>query len=333
RRLFESMPCQGFAADIYDLYVLGLLEGKERADLEGHLAQNCEVCVRNLRRSLDLWIVFASTLKDAEPSVDFRARLVRIAELSKKVLVLPRPVASPSHGKFVWTWGWMVVAGIVVLMLISGAWFAGHESGSIEAQRLSAQLNQLSNLAANRQVLLDEATRRETEFESQLRSAGDSDALRKREDMRREILALDAEVNEYKSLLSREKNAENESQHLLSVLSHPGVRLLPLKGAEIAKESAAYALIVEASRVIFVAANLPNLPKDKEFQLWLVRSEDPKVVNVGTFVPDDQGRAMVEFTDPTEVSDLTSVAVTDEPKGGSTEPTGTKLLVGAAATE
>jgi anti-sigma-K factor RskA len=331
--LLESMPCQGFAADTYDLYVLGLLEGKDLADLEAHLARDCDICLRNVRRSLDLWVAFASTLEDAEPSPDFRARLLRIAELSKKALVLPRPGASLGHGKFVWTWGWMVVASVVVLMLISGAWFAGHESASIEAQRLSAQLNQLSNLAADRQVLLDEATRRETEFEGQLKSAGDTDALRKREDMRREILALDAEVNEYKSLLSRQKNSENENQRLLNVLTHPGVSLVPLKAAEIAKDTAAYALIVEGSRVLFVAANLPNLPKGKEFQLWLLRSDDPKTVSAGTFVPDDQARAMVEFTDATQVSGLTSITVTDEPKGGSAEPTGTKLLVGTIAAE
>src|SRR5271169_3939743 len=111
------MPCHGFAADIYDLYVLGLLEGKDRADLEAHLAQSCDVCLRNVRRSLDLWVVFASTLQDAEPSSDFRSRLVRIAELSKKVLVFPRPPASASGGKFGWNWGWTSVAGAVVLML------------------------------------------------------------------------------------------------------------------------------------------------------------------------------------------------------------------------
>lgn len=331
--MFESMPCQGFAADIYDLYVLGLLEGKDRADLEAHLAKNCDVCLRNIRRSLDLWVVFASTLQDAEPSADFRARLVRIAELSKKVLVFPRSAPSHAHGKFLSTWGWMAVAAAVVLMLISGAWFAGHESASIQAQRLSAQLNQLSTLAADRQVLLDEATRRETAFEGQLKSAGDTDALRKREDMRREILALEAEVNEYKSLLGRQKDADNENARILDVLTHPGVRVVQLKGTEAAKDSAAYAFIAEASRVVFFAANLPDLPKDKQFQLWFLRSQDPKVVNAGTFVPDDQARAMVEFTDPTEVSSLTGIAVTDEPKGGSTEPTGTKLMVGTIAAE
>jgi len=329
------MPCQGFAADTYDLYVLGLLEGKDLTDLEAHLARGCEVCLRNLRRSLDLWFVFASTLQNAEPSAEFRARLVRIAELTKKVLVFPRPDAGGDRPKITWTrhWGWLSAAAAVVLILIAGAWFAGHESGSIEAQRLSAQLEQFTSLAANRQALLSDATRREQELEGQLKSAGDADALRKREDMQRQIMALDAQVNEYKLLLTRQKGEADENARILSVLSHPGVRLVPMKGAEIAKSTPAYALVEEGSHVIFVATDLPKLPDQRIFQLWLLRSQDPKVVSAGTFAPDEEGRALVEFADPTQVSDLTALAVTDEPNGGSTDPTGTKLLVGTIAAQ
>lgn len=329
------MPCQGFAADIYDLYVLGLLEGKDRADLEDHLARGCEVCLRNIRRSLDLWVVFASTLQDAAPSADFSSRLVRIAELSKKVLVFPRTDAVANRGNFAWrrNWGWMTAASAVVLILILGAWFAGHESGSIEAQQLSAQLDQITSLAANRQVLLDDATRKEKAFESQLKFGGDADALRKREDMRRQIMALDAQVNEYKLLLGRQRAEGDANGRILSVLSHPGVRLVPLKGAEIAKGTPAYALVEEGSRLLFIAANLPKLPEHEQFQLWLLRSQDPKIVSAGTFAPDEDGRALVEFADPTQVSDLTALAVTEEPKGGSVEPTGAKLLAGTIAAE
>jgi hypothetical protein len=259
--------------------------------------------------------------------------MVRIAELSKKVLVFPRPDANSGRGKVAWNWGWAAAATAVIAMLISGAWFAGHESGSIEAQRLSAELNQLSSLAAKRQVLLDEAIRREAEFQNQLRSPGGEDELRKREDMRRQIMALDAEVNEYKALLGRQKNEQNDNARLIHLLTRPGVRLVPMKGAEIAEGTPAYAFVMEGSRVIFVAANLPKLPGEKQFQLWLLRSQDPKVVSAGTFVADDGNRAIVEFSDPTQVADLTAIAVTDEPKGGSAEPTGTKLLVGEVSAE
>lgn len=321
----DPMPCQGFAADIYDLYVLGLLEGKHRADLESHLARECEACVRNVKRSLDLWVLFASTLEDAEPSHDFRSRLVRIAELSKKILVFPRPASTPDRGRLTIHWGWIAVASALVVILVSGGWFAGHESGSIEAQHLSARLNELSHEAASQQVLLEEAVAKERELEKLATSAGNTTTV---EENRRRILALEAEVSDYKSLLERQKDEVDTNARILNVLSQPGVRMVPLKGVEIAKSTPAYALVMEASRVVFFAANLPKLSGDKEFQLWLIRSQEPKVVSAGTFVADEQSRALVEFADPTEVSALTLIAVTDEPKGGSAEPTGTKLLVG-----
>ena len=39
---------------------------------------------------MNLWLVFAETLENAEPSEDFRGRIVRIAELSRKVLTFPK---------------------------------------------------------------------------------------------------------------------------------------------------------------------------------------------------------------------------------------------------
>jgi hypothetical protein len=274
--------------------------------------------------------MFASTLEDAEPSSDFRSRLVRIAELSKKILVFPRPAATPNRGRPDMHWGWIAAAAALLLILISGAWFAGHESGSIEAQHLSARLNELSHEGASRQVLLEDMVAKEREYERLAAVAGNTPAV---EENRRRILALEAEVNEYKSLLERQKTEVDANARILNVLSQPGVRMVPLKGAEIAKSTPAYALVVEASRVIFVAANLPKLAGDKQFQLWLLRSQEPKVVSAGTFVADEQSRALVEFADPTQVSDLTLIAVTDEPMGGSAEPTGTKLLVGTFAIE
>jgi len=38
--------------------------------------------------------VFATTLENAEPSADFRGRLIRIAELSRKVLTFPKSPAN-----------------------------------------------------------------------------------------------------------------------------------------------------------------------------------------------------------------------------------------------
>ena len=84
------MPCNEFAPDVYNLYVLGLLDDAQRIRLDAHVQENCANCICEVQRSMNLWVVFASTLETAEPSADFRLRLLRIAELSKKVLTFPK---------------------------------------------------------------------------------------------------------------------------------------------------------------------------------------------------------------------------------------------------
>src|SRR5882757_2343006 len=84
------MPCAGFSGETYDRYVLGLLDDPERSQLETEIQEQCSACLEGVQRSMNLWLVFASTLENEEPSADFRARLVRIAELSRKVLTFPK---------------------------------------------------------------------------------------------------------------------------------------------------------------------------------------------------------------------------------------------------
>src|SRR5882724_10810888 len=87
------MPCAGFSGETYDRYVLGLLDDPERSQLETEIQAQCSACLEGVQRSMNLWLVFASTLENEEPSADFRARLVRIAELSRKVLTFPKSSA------------------------------------------------------------------------------------------------------------------------------------------------------------------------------------------------------------------------------------------------
>jgi anti-sigma-K factor RskA len=99
-----------------------------------------------------------------------------------------------------------------------------------------------------------------------------------------------------------------------------------MKGSEQASDSTAYALIVEKTRLVFIGSKLPKLNEGKQFQLWLVRRQDPKVVSAGVFSPNDDSRALVNFDDQSVLTELASLVVTDEPEGGSAEPTGTHLL-------
>ena len=83
------------------------------------------------------------------------------------------------------------------------------------------------------------------------------------------------------------------------------------------------------NRWTFVAYNLPPTAPGHTYQLWLV-TRDQKKVSAGTFTPSDSGSAIVRATYALAPDSLAAIAVTNEPAGGSAQPTTTPFLVGAA---
>jgi hypothetical protein len=88
---------------------------------------------------------------------------------------------------------------------------------------------------------------------------------------------------------------------------------------------------------------LPELPSDKDYQLWYISKNVPAPVSAAVFRTDSQGRVQrvdaqsgapqdantLVLTIPYEVaSGLTTMAVTSEPKGGSPQPTSNILIKG-----
>ncbi len=325
------MPCNGLAADIYDLYVLGLLDGQDRAVLEAHIQEQCPACLRGVQRSMNLWIVFATTLEDAEPSAGFRARLIQIAELSKKVLTFPKTISlsQPSQAA---RWG-LMAGGAALAVLVVAAWYAGHASGALDEQRLNASLILITQQLSSTQLRVNEQTTKIRELENALHSSGKTAAVDQQSVVQRHLLQAQAQAEQYKAILDREQQAIAENTRFLSALSNPGARLVPLKGSDVAAATTAYALFIENSKLLFVASNLPKLAEGRQFQLWLIRKQEPKIVSAGVFSADDDSGAVMSFDEASVLSDVSLFRVTDEPNRGSPAPTGPKLLEGSLAKE
>jgi anti-sigma-K factor RskA len=81
----------------------------------------------------------------------------------------------------------------------------------------------------------------------------------------------------------------------------------------------------------FVAHHLAPLKAGRTYQLWLVTASAK--ISAGTFVVSPAGDALVQATYALDRSALKAVAVTEEPSGGVTQPTGPMVVVGTAATE
>ena len=82
----------------------------------------------------------------------------------------------------------------------------------------------------------------------------------------------------------------------------------------------------KARRGVLVAGSLAALPSDRQYELWVFLEGKP--VNAGVFDADASGRAVFEST-AFPSTDAQNFAVTIEPRGGVSAPTGPAVLVGS----
>jgi anti-sigma-K factor RskA len=263
-------------------------------------------------------------------SADIRASLLRVAGLRQKVFSTVKTSDALGPRKISY-WRLVIAVGIVLTLLLVGAWYAGRQSADLEEQRMNAELNRLAQQVAATQLALKQQKAQTDQLQKMLTVSGKNAALSLQAQLRQQLLQAQADANQYKSIIEREQHATAENSRLLEALSVRGTRLLPLKGSESAAESTAYALLVENSKLVFVASNLPSLAAGSQFQLWVVRKQEPKVVSAAVFSRDDNGSAVVSFEDPSVLTDVAQIQVTEEPEGGSSAPTGIKLLEGSNA--
>jgi hypothetical protein len=250
---------------------------------------------------------------------------MRIAELSKKLKDLQN-LQLPHDSSNAPRW-WIVALGTAILViLVCGTWYAGRQSASIQDRGLSSAVDQMTQQLASLKHQLDEERAKRQDAERALKSVGKSGIVDQQIQMQRQISKLQAAVGQYKAIIDRQESELADNLTLLGALSTPAARLFLMKNSEAAAHCTAYALIVEHSKLVLIASKLPKLDNQRQFQCWIMRKKDPKIVSAGVFSPNDENHAILEFGEPSLISNISLVEVTNEPRGGSSEPTGTKLL-------
>lgn len=114
----------------------------------------------------------------------------------------------------------------------------------------------------------------------------------------------------------------------MSAMAGSNTRTITLTG-QTATPSASARVFLEpnAKRAVVFFYNLPANAGDKSYQLWIIRSDQPKPQSAGTFNAAKDGRASITVENlPTDVS-IKAFAVTLEPRGGVEQPTNTNFIV------
>ncbi len=113
----------------------------------------------------------------------------------------------------------------------------------------------------------------------------------------------------------------------LRMSTAPGASVNVLNGAGAATTARGVIMASRATnRVLLLALDLPPLPADRVYQVWLVR--DGRIYNGGWFTVDSTGYGQTVIIPVAPFWEFDTAGITIEPSGGSSDPTGASVLGG-----
>jgi hypothetical protein len=113
----------------------------------------------------------------------------------------------------------------------------------------------------------------------------------------------------------------------LVLMAAPDVTETVLKGAGPAPNAAGRVFSSPTRGLLVAATGLPAIEPNQTYQLWFLTRGAP--VSAGLIRPDQQGNATAAFDAVSEAQQATGLALSLEPDGGATKPTGPICLVSA----
>jgi hypothetical protein len=108
----------------------------------------------------------------------------------------------------------------------------------------------------------------------------------------------------------------------LAILNDPATRDVTF--GETQKPSRGRVLFSPGHGVVFIGASMPKLAVGRTFELWFIPASG-KPIPAGTFLPNEDATAIYVHT--ADTGSASAIAVTDEPDGGSPQPTTTPFIV------
>jgi len=146
----------------------------------------------------------------------------------------------------------------------------------------------------------------------------------------RQNSTLQQSLNSLEARFSDERDKLQEANQVVATLLDPDATKIELVAAGNQPQPRGKAIYQRRNRnLIFFASNLPPLPADKIYELWLFPADGGAPIAAGLFKPDDRGSATLVNPPLPEGVAAKNFVVTLEPESGSHEhPRGTPVIVG-----
>jgi anti-sigma-K factor RskA len=142
-----------------------------------------------------------------------------------------------------------------------------------------------------------------------------------------ELAALREDLRRQGEELAALREQAGQARESILLVSSPAVKVIDLAGQGPGAGSSARVFWDPGRRQWrLYAANLAPAGSGKTYQLWLITPSAK--LSAGTFDPGAEGEASGSVEVPPDSGPILAAAVTDEPAGGSPQPTGAILLLG-----
>ncbi len=199
------------------------------------------------------------------------------------------------------------------------ALMAEKDAATAAEQQTLAQLSVLNARIGSVEGELQQAHQAATEA----RNASGAEAAR--------VEALTAELAAERSAPRAAQAVDSRNQQLASFFSAKSLHEVNLRAIDPdAKGATARAFYAPGVGLVVFADALPALPSSQCYQLWAIRNGATRPIeSAGLLQVDAQGKGYLFTRNHTTLSELTGLAITQEPSGGSVNARGRKLLFGA----
>jgi anti-sigma-K factor RskA len=127
---------------------------------------------------------------------------------------------------------------------------------------------------------------------------------------------------------TRQQAQLTQAKELLSSLTSPDAVRFTLVAGKTPPQPQGKAIYVRGTgTLVFLASNLPQLPAEKTYELWLIPANGAPIP-AGLFRPDSHGGATVIKPPLPAGVEAKTFAITVEPEAGSSAPTTQPIMVG-----
>ena len=325
------------------LYAVGALERPERQALEAHLLSGCVTCHAALKDYQAVAALLPFALPPVAPPEALKASVLAARNPLPPPIEDTKQMAKPSLEPGEWmnhifppiaparSWPIQLAFAFLSLLVLAGAAYFAWMTYA-RSTKEAGQLSDLQGRLQQETARIGTLQRDVADRDGIVRQLREELAVRRTDltELRDQLIQREAEIDDLRAqVVQRDasmQRAGRQQDEFTGLLKHPHAKVVTLAGTERAKQAGAFFLFDPVGKKVwFYAFDLPDLPAGMVYQLWAI---DEQPVSVGLFTLDSGRKGRLVTKGANNLSRTKQVAITIEPAGGRSQPTGAMYLLG-----